>query len=84
MFRVVKYDLSHSLIGTKRNTPLLVERHSAGPGMFLVRGEGGREGGREEGREGGGNGGEGRTKWVAESQCLECPVITCTFVQSIA
>ena len=51
MFRVVKYDLSHSLIGTKRNTPLLVERHSAGPGMFLVRGEGGREGGRRGGRE---------------------------------
>ena len=46
VFRVVKYDLSHALVGTRRTVPLLVERHSVGPGMFLVR-EGGREGGRE-------------------------------------
>ena len=44
VFRVVKYDLSHALVGTRRTVPLLVERHSVGPGMFLVR-EGGREGG---------------------------------------
>ena len=43
LFRVVKYDLSHALVGTRRTVPLLVERHSVGPGMFLVR-EGGREG----------------------------------------
>ena len=33
---MVKYDLGHSLSGTKRTTPLLVERHRAWPGMFLV------------------------------------------------
>ena len=35
-YRVLKYDLGHSLSGTKRTTPLLVERHAAWPGMFLV------------------------------------------------
>jgi hypothetical protein len=35
-YRVLKYDLGHSLSGTKRTTPLLVERHAAWPGMFLM------------------------------------------------
>ncbi|CAI8027827.1 hypothetical protein GBAR_LOCUS15844 [Geodia barretti] len=35
-FRVPKYDLSHSLSGTNRTTPLLVERHGVWPGMFLM------------------------------------------------
>ncbi|CAI8019562.1 Uncharacterized protein C3orf20 homolog [Geodia barretti] len=35
-FRVLKYDLSHSLSGTNRTTPLLAERHGVWPGMFLM------------------------------------------------